>query len=324
MTEISAIKRKADELSLLQLIPEYRDYVWGGNRLRTGQLTAEAWVIHENNRVISGGPFFGRTLAELVTEYGQELLGRRSIQQTGKKFPLLIKLLDCAEWLSIQVHPNDEQATRLEGTGHFGKTEAWHVLDAEVGATIIAGAKPNITQDMLIEGIQNGTIVDQLQVNLVSKGDTIFINPGTLHALGPGLLIYEIQQTSDLTYRVFDWNRPLTTGRNLHITKSLAVSDPFAVVNPMPLPDLADGDKKLLTECPYFRLEILSSQSKPFYMDTCSESFHTLTVIEGQAKVTSSREELALNRFDNLIVPACYGAYQIHPKGSLRLLKAEV
>jgi len=310
------------ELSLLQLIPEYRDYVWGGNRLRPGHLTAEAWVIFENDRVAPGGPFAGRTLAELAAEYGQALLGWQPFQQTGQRFPQLVKLLDCAQWLSLQVHPNDEQAVRLEGPGQFGKTEAWHVLKAIEGATLIAGLKPGATGDALEQAIRSGTIVELSQVSHVRQGDTVFIRPGTLHALGPGLLIYEIQQTSNITYRVFDWNRPLTAGRALHIDKSLAVADPSATVTPYPLPALADGSRAVVAQCPYFTLELLAAENVSFELDTQAESFHALTVIEGQARVTSCAEELTLEPYDSLIIPASCGAYRIHPQGPLRMLKA--
>ncbi len=310
------------ELSLLRLVPEYRDYMWGGNRLRPGQLTAEAWVIYESDRVAPGGPFAGRTLAELAAEYGQALLGRRPFRQTGERFPLLVKLLDCAQWLSVQVHPNDEQALRLEGPGQFGKTEAWHVLEAEEGATLIAGLKPDASAEMLAEAIRSGTVVELLQASPVRQGDTIFIRPGTLHALGPGLLIYEIQQTSDITYRVFDWNRSLTAGRTLHIDKSLAVADPSASATPSPLPVLADGARVVVAQCLYFTLELLAAEKVPFELDTQAESFHALTVIEGQARVAAGGEELTLERYESLIVPASCGAYRIHPLGALRLLKA--
>ncbi|MEI7845977.1 MAG: type I phosphomannose isomerase catalytic subunit [Chloroflexota bacterium] len=324
MTESFSLNHPAQALPFLQLIPEYRDYMWGGDRLRPGQLTAEAWVIYENNRVAAGGAFSGRKLSDLVTEYGQALLGRRPFQQTGARFPLLVKLLDCVQWLSIQVHPNDEQAQRLEGPGFFGKTEAWHVLEASPDATLIAGSKPGVSPERLMDAIRNGTIVEQLQVSPVSQGDTIFIRPGTIHALGPGLLIYEIQQTSDLTYRVFDWNRPLSAGRTLHIDKSLDVSDPLASAAPIPLPDLAHTQQVLLTQCSYFQLEMLVMESEPVKLATTGESFQALTVIEGQATLKSEREELTLNRFESLIVPASYGAYEIHPQGALRLLKASV
>ena len=317
-------KENMTTLPLLQLVPEYRDYVWGGNRLRPGQLTAEAWVIYENDRVAPGSPFAGRSLVELAEEYGEALLGRRAFQTTGSRFPLLVKLLDCAQWLSIQVHPNDEQAVRLEGPGNFGKTEAWHVLDAQPGATLIAGSKPGVSTVAFAEAIQNGSIVEQLQSFAVSQGDTIFIRPGTIHALGPGLLIYEIQQTSNFTYRVFDWNRPLTAGRALHIDKSLAVSDPGATVTPIKLPELVDGGPVELTRCPYFELELIPIQNETVDLDTQSDSFHALTVIEGQVRVVSSTQDVVLGIYDSLVVPASLGAYSVRPMGASRVLKVTV
>src|SRR5512140_1182646 len=130
----------------LMLSPEYRDYVWGGQRLRPGQLTAEAWVIYENDRV-SGGPLSGKSLAELTEQYGEELLGRPVIEKRGRRFPLLIKLLDCHQWLSLQVHPNDQQAVELEGPGQNGKTEAWYFLETAPDGQIIAGLKPGTSPE---------------------------------------------------------------------------------------------------------------------------------------------------------------------------------
>ena len=118
---------------LLQLVPEYRDYVWGGQRLRPGTLTAEAWVVYENDR-IANGPLAGKTLGEAAQELGADLLGENPVKRTGTRFPVLIKLLDCNEWLSVQVHPNDEQAAQMEGPDQFGKTEAWYILEAQADA----------------------------------------------------------------------------------------------------------------------------------------------------------------------------------------------
>ena len=126
--------------NLLQLISEYRDYVWGGQRLRPGTLTAEAWIVYEGDR-IANGPLQGATLGEAAQQLGGALLGQKAMARTGTRFPLLIKILDCNEWLSVQVHPNDEQARQMEGPDQFGKTEAWYILDASEDAQLIAGVK---------------------------------------------------------------------------------------------------------------------------------------------------------------------------------------
>ena len=217
-----------------KLNPTYRDYVWGGKRLRPqADITAEAWVVYEEDTV-AGGPYAGRTLAEVAELEGEALLGSRPVALTGKRFPLLIKLLDCARWLSLQVHPNDEQAERLAGPGFFGKTEAWYVVDAQPGAQLISGFRPGVTRQAIHNAVGKKAILDIVETRNVKAGDTIFIAPGTIHALGAGLLIYEVQQSSDLTYRVYDWDRPVTGTRKLHIEESMVVLDPDAAGNVLP------------------------------------------------------------------------------------------
>ncbi len=307
----------------LQLEPQYRDYVWGGRRLRPGLLTAEAWVVYEGDRILSGR-LKGRTLGDIAGEHGAALLGARAVARSGSRFPLLIKLLDCAEWLSLQVHPNDQQAKELEGPGHFGKTEAWHVLEAAPGAQLIAGLKPGVPAAALADAIRNSTVLDWSQYIPVKTGDTLLIRAGTIHAIGPGLLIYEVQQTSDITYRVFDWNRPQTGGRVLHIDKSLAVADPHANVQPVPAPPLGDGESRVLSESPYFTLELLASKMRPLAQDTHGQSFHALTVIEGSAEIRAASDALRLDRFQSVVIPASLGGYEVSPRGALRMLKSSV
>ena len=308
------------------LAPEYRDYVWGGARLRPKIVpTAEAWIIYAGNR-ISSGPYAGRVLAELAEDFGTDLLGTRVVARTGNRFPVLVKILDCAQWLSLQVHPNDEQAVKLEGDGCFGKTEAWHVLESVPNAKLIAGMKSNITIEALADSIKNGTMLDTVQSVDVKTGDTLFLSPGTIHALGPGLLIYEIQQTSDLTYRVYDWGRPETEKRKLHIDKALTVSNPNVTASVLHAPQVNDGDVTTLAQCEYFKLETIFSEKKTIDLDTLGESFHGLTVIEGQIQVSAGakREAFVINKFETLLIPAVCGAYQISPLTKSRVLKASV
>ncbi len=307
--------------SFLKLTPSYRDYVWGGDRLRPGHSpTAEAWVVWEDD-VIETGPLAGKTLGQAAEEFGDALLGEKTTSRTGARFPILIKLLDCAQWLSLQVHPNDRLAVELEGPGQFGKTEAWYILDAEREAKIIAGLKPNTAPDQLAESIRAGTVMDHVQYVNVRQGDTFFMPAGTLHALGPGLLVYEVQQTSDWTYRVYDWGRPATEKRPLHIEKSIRATRADFTAPIIP-PPAADGMRHVLVESEYFTLEMLSAASNTIEIDTRGESFHAITVIEGKAVLKAGDETAELDRFQTAVVPAEVGIYQFQPLTDCRALKS--
>lgn len=307
-----------------RLVPEYRDYVWGGRRLRPDQpRTAEAWIVSELDR-IQDGPYADWTLAETAERLGAELLGSVPFQRTGSRFPLLIKLLDCADWLSLQVHPNDEQAVKLEGEGQFGKTEAWHILNTEPGASLLCGLRPGTSSEQLAEAIRQGKIVEYMERLEVQKGDSVFIRAGTIHALGPGLLLYEVQQTSNLTYRVYDWDRPATPERPLHIDKSLAVADPTASGKAVPLPGLKDGQPVEIAKCEYFTLKVLAAQERTTFLSPAGLSFHALTIIEGEAVVEGPGWSQKLGLYETLLIPASIPAYRIEPRGAYKALAAHV
>ncbi len=314
-------------LEALKLEPEYHERVWGGQNLRKVKEgdtpIGEAWIVYEGNKIESG-PLAGRTLGEIAEEYGEALLGRKAVGKTGSRFPLLIKLLDCADWLSIQVHPDDEQARRMEGPEHFGKTEAWHMLKAEENAKLIAGLKAGTTREEMAEAIRNGTIADLAYYQPVKAGDSVFTPARTVHALGPGLFLYEIQQTSDITYRVFDWNRPQSAGRALHIEQSIEVADPDARCKYIPaVPEMGDGARRLIS-CPYFTLQIAHSAVTPLFRDTRGESFAIASVIEGELEIEGAGWSHTLSQYETVIVPACCGTYQLYPHGEFRALLAAV
>lgn len=310
--------------SFLKLTPTYRDYVWGGERLRPGHTpTAEAWVVWEGD-VIESGPLAGKTLGDAAEQFGEALLGAKTTARTGTRFPLLIKLLDCAQWLSLQVHPNDQLAVELEGPDQFGKTEAWHILEAKPDAKLIAGLKPDTPPEKVAKSIRDGTVIDHVQYVEVRQGDTVFMPAGTLHALGPGLLIYEVQQTSDWTYRVYDWGRPATEKRPLHIDKSIRATRTDFKAPIIPPPTVSDGTRHVLVECEYFTLELLSAASNSIELDTKSECFHALTLIEGRALLNVGDERVELEKFQTAVVPAQVGSYQFQPLTECRVLKSSV
>ncbi|HSD84359.1 MAG TPA: type I phosphomannose isomerase catalytic subunit, partial [Anaerolineae bacterium] len=266
----------------------------------------------------------GQTLAEAAQECGAALLGANTLRRTGARFPLLIKILDCQQWLSVQVHPNDEQAWQMEGPDQFGKTEAWYVLDAAKDAQLIAGVRAGTSPAALAQAIRNGTIVDLAQYHQAQTGDTVFMPAGTLHALGPGFLIYEVQQTSNLTYRIFDWNRPASAGRALHIEQSVAVTNAQGIGQILPAGDLSGAARRQLVQCPYFTLTLLAAHAQPLMLDTHGQSFHAITIIEGQGTIACGAERVTLNRFETVLVAAQAGEYQLHPIGPVRALQASV
>ncbi len=284
-----------------QVSIQYHPRVWGGQRLKATSNTTpigEAWLIHEHNQVQSG-EFISQTLEQVAQAHGSDLLGSN---YTGSRFPLLIKILDCADWLSIQVHPNDIQAVQLEGVGQLGKTEAWHLLEVDAGAELICGVKAGVTKAELEAAIRGGTVKDIAQHQIVLNSETILMPAGTMHALGPGMLLYEVQQTSDITYRVYDWGRPASAGRALHLEQSVAVTTTKAASI---IPALESG---ILTQCPYFRLEKLHGQTTGTPNGT---SFHAITITQGTAVLESQKQTWQLKPFDSIIVPASSAQYSL-------------
>ena len=303
--------------------PAIKNYIWGGQTFKQfldhepdyAEHIAEIWAIYEHNKV-SNGSLAGKTLQEVVGLYKNNLLGTFYQSSNFENFPLLIKLLDCQEWLSIQVHPNDQQALNLEGAGFNGKTECWYILDADQNAQLIAGLKSDVDKEVLTRSIRNGTLTSQLQYHNIRKDDYIFIPAGTIHALGPGALVYEIQQNSDVTYRVFDWDRPASAGRLLHLEKSIAVANPE--IRSILHRAQNQSEQNIFT-CDYFSLDLYQSAGLHIELNPGQESFHALTVIEGSATFDSESDHFILHQYESVLVPASYQAYRLH--GDFKLLK---
>lgn len=307
-------------LPALELVPEYREYIWGGKRLRPeAERTAEAWVVYEGDRIASG-PLAGQTLAEASAELGERLLGSAACARSGTRFPLLIKLLDCADWLSLQVHPDNRSAVKLEGEGQFGKTEAWYFIDAQPGAEILCGLRRGVSRAEAEDAIRARALLPLMRRLPVQAGESVSIPAGMIHALGPGLLLYEVQQTSDWTYRVYDWGRPETPQRPLHIEKSVAASKPSLQARLNPAPAVPTQGVELLRS-PYFRLEFLAPaaavESSPG-----GTSFHALTCLEGQVGVTGKGWQADLGAFQSLLIPADAGVYRLRCTPGSRILRA--
>jgi mannose-6-phosphate isomerase len=310
---------------LLVLEPQYRERVWGGQRLRPADPPiGEAWIAMAES-VVASGPLAGRTIGELAAECGAELLGRSVFARYGARFPLLAKFLDCADWLSVQVHPNDEQARQMVGPNESGKTEAWFFLEAAPGARILLGVKPGTAPAALAGYIREGHVTEVAESVSVRAGEAVLIPAGTLHALGPGLLPFEIQEASDTTYRAYDWGRPQAAGRKLHIEESVAV-----MTTDGPLPSCTpriDGDEGTADaiDCPYFDLDMVKAGQAPLPLDTGGRSFHIVACADAPVELTAASETATVLPFQAAIVAGSVGPYSVRAlEGSATLLRVSV
>lgn len=313
------------------LTPAAKDYLWGGSRLNDdfnlGILItpfAEAWVCstHPDGTCTTS---FGQPLSTVLKE-NPELLGTHALQTTGGKpeLPILIKLIDAKSDLSVQVHPDDEYARKYEG--QWGKTEMWYVLGARPGSELVYGFNRDVSADQVREAVENGTIGTLLNHVPVHKNDLFMVSPGTVHAIGAGCLVAEIQQSSNLTYRFYDYDRVDKRGqkRELHIDKALEVVKlKSSAVPRQPLRVLKYRPgyaSELLTRCRYFQVErmLLDTQNRKMAgFQTGSNSFHALLCVDGCGVLFG--EGIMLNFFkgDCIFVPADSIAMKLHGKAQL-------
>lgn len=310
-----------DELRYpLLLTPTLHVKVWGGRRLAdhlhkalpTDDPYGESWELHDT-AVIANGALAGRTLGDLLGAYGTALVGEGNDPAQG--FPLLAKLLDAADWLSVQVHPDDAQAAELEGQPR-GKTEAWIMLATTPDAQLVIGVKPGTSRGAMAEAIRGGTLEPLLVTQKVVPGDVMYIPAGTVHAIGPGVLLYEIQQSSNTTYRLYDWNRMGLDGspRELHIDKGVRVS------NVESLPQIAHHPAApgtvTLVQGPFFETQRHTLAGDALALDTGGRRFHALTCIDGTLTLTTdAADALALTTGSTALIPAALGRYQLSGVG---------
>lgn len=297
----------------LLLKPAVKDYLWGGTRLKTefgyeaGAIAAEAWVLscHKDGpSVVQNGELAGRTLPEVLALWGDEALGRYAA--AFPYFPVLIKLIDARDRLSVQVHPRNDYALRVEG--EFGKTEMWYVVDCEPGARLIYGFTRPLDKEEFRRRIEDNTLDEVCNDVSVKKGDVFFIDAGTLHAIGKGILIAEVQQNSNTTYRVSDYGRLGADGkpRQLHIDKAVDVTVtapptcPYGDVGAVDT--VAGGTIRHLADCEFFTASLLIVEGAMAVGR--SDSFASLLCLEGEAVYHAPQGDIPLRKGDSLFVPA--------------------
>lgn len=306
----------------IKMQPAFKDYIWGGNNLImefgkqcSYETAAESWELsaHMNGQSTAvNGPFAGKSLSEIVEKYGKNCLG--SHMEGKDRFPILIKFIDSKQSLSVQVHPDDAYALRNEGD--YGKTEMWYIVQAKEGSGILCGFKKDVTKERFLESIDDDTLPDLLNWIPVKKGDSFFISPGTVHAICEGVIIAEIQQNSDVTYRIYDYNRkgPDNKGRILHIDKALEVSrltkDHYSG-KPLKAPiDIGGVKMTVLAQCPYFTVKEYQIPDE-CEMFTGEQSFQGLVFVEGSGVLLHNGIETEFKRGETFFLPANMGKYTI-------------
>ncbi len=312
-------------MELLKLEPAYKDYLWGGSKLASlynkhsiSDIIAESWELSthkDGSSIILNGKYKDKLFRDYILDMGDKVIG--SNHKEGSEFPILIKFIDAKGDLSIQVHPDDTYA--LEHEGEYGKTEMWYILEAEYDAFIYYGTKNAITKEELDKSLADNTILDYLETVSVKAGDVIFVEAGSIHAIGAGIVLCEIQQNSNTTYRLYDFNRKDKDGnlRDLHIKQSLDVSN----LNPLdtdftskyPLIENEYGNRQVLVSCNYFTVEKINLKAS--YSEVIDEkSFKSVTVLDGDLIIKSDNDKLHLSKGDSAFIPANSGSISFSGK----------
>lgn len=317
--------------------PNLHELVWGGHQLQTlkklppdGRRLGESWEISDvptSESVVAEGSLTGKTLGELVARYGSALLGRHVFEADGRSFPLLVKFIDAQDDLSIQVHPND--ALSKARHGKLGKTEMWYVMDATPGATLLAGFKQKITRKEYRRRVADGTIVDALARHEVHPGDVFFIPAGRVHAICSGILLCEIQQSSDVTYRLFDYHRLGLDGqpRQLHTEEALDAIDFNIYADYRTNYEPVSEGLAPIVRCKYFTVNLLTTHLKQHCAMLDKDSFITLSCLAGSGSLrTHSGHSVSLQRGMSCLIPAVEADFEITTNDGeeLKLLQAYV
>ena len=314
----------------LKLSAAFKDYLWGGTRLRDEfnkktdiNPVAESWELschHDGLSTITNGEFAGKTLWDYVKAHGKQVIGTKAPED--KDFPILIKFIDAKQNLSVQVHPDDAYARVHEGES--GKTEMWYVIDATPGASLIYGFTKEISLEEFEQRIKDNTLLDVCNRVPIKKGDVFFIEAGTLHAIGAGALIAEIQQSSNSTYRVYDYGRIGKDGkpRQLHIEKALAVTKrqpPTHKVGEIAkLNCFTDYDLDILAQCKLFNVSHFDLHGD-CALNAKADSFHSILVLDGKMTINYGKDSFTVEKGDSVFVPAGMGKYILNGMGEFIL-----
>ncbi|PQJ82238.1 type I phosphomannose isomerase catalytic subunit [Polaribacter glomeratus] len=300
---------------LIKFEPILKDKIWGGEKLATllnkhskSKDIGESWEISDvegDTSIVVNGALKGKNLKELILKYTSDLVGDKIYAHFGEKFPLLIKFIDAKEALSIQLHPNDQLAQERHNS--FGKTEMWYVMQADKNANLIVGFQKEVSPKEYIKHLDNKSLLDILNVDEVQKGDVYFIPTGRVHAIGAGVLLAEIQQTSDITYRIYDWDRPNPDGtfRDLHTEEAIDAIDYSAKDSYKTVYSKNENASSEIVSCQYFTTNVLPIKGEVSINHQEKDSFVIYMCVEGNVTFQYENQTEKLKTGETILVPAC-------------------
>ncbi len=309
----------------LQFEPILKERIWGGEKLKTilnkpivSKITGESWelsTVQGDVSVVANGVLKGKSLMDLIDETPDAILGTKVYERFGKQFPLLFKYLDAREDLSIQVHPNDKLAKERHNS--FGKTEMWYVMQADADARIIVGFKEDSSKEEYLKHLHDNTLVSILDDVKAKSGDVFFLETGTVHAIGAGLVVAEIQQTSDITYRLYDFDRVDAQGnkRELHVDLALDAIN-YNRVDTQKKYETKVNTSNTVVDCPYFTTNFLPLENK-LEVAKNGETFTVYMCIEGDFQIEYDGFKQAYKKGDTVLVPAAINAFNLSGKASI-------
>ena len=296
----------------LTFTPILKDRIWGGTKLKSylnksivSETTGESWEISTvpgDISVVASGVFEGKNINEIIDLHPTEILGKSVIARFGKQFPLLFKFIDAKEDLSIQLHPNDELAKERHNS--FGKTEMWYVMQADEAARLVVGFKNDSNSKEYLEKLADKKLVSLLNEYPVKKGDVFFLETGTIHAIGAGVVLAEIQQTSDITYRIYDWDRVDANGngRELHTELALEAINYNTTNSKIEYSEEPNQSTKVV-DCPYFKTNIIALQDR-FIWKKSNDAFTVFMCTNGQFELVLNGEIMRYQMGDTILIPA--------------------
>jgi mannose-6-phosphate isomerase len=317
----------------LKFRPILKERLWGGTKLKEvlgkpieSDITGESWelsCVKGDISEVANGPLEGTSLEDLIGQQPEAVLGKSVVERFGNEFPILIKFIDAKQDLSIQLHPNDKLAKERHNS--FGKTEMWYIMDADPGAKLIVGFNKDVEKTEYIESLEQGTLLDLMNYEEVVEGDTFFINTGKIHAIGAGVLLAEIQQTSDVTYRVFDFNRKDKDGNLRELHTGLAVDaidyemkDDFKVGYPNVKDTVND-----MVDSPYFKTNFLELTKNMKQDLSQRDSFTIYMCVGGRATITNDWGSASIQKGETTLLPASSTFVEIEAKGA-KLLEVTI